>query len=69
MCRSRYAQSLLAVAVLLVPIDAAPGQEVWRGAAQGVSGPPLLALLAAGLALRLARGQGSVRRPVRRRPG
>jgi hypothetical protein len=34
-----------------------------------VSEPPAIALLAAGLAMGLARGKGGVRRPVRRRRG
>lgn len=37
--------------------------------AAAVSEVPAFALLAAGLALGLARGPGGVRRPVRRRPG
>jgi hypothetical protein len=68
MPRPRYAQSLFAAAVLAVPIDASPVQAAWRVALPDLPEPPVLALLAAGLALGLARGEG-VRRPVRRRPG
>ena len=71
MLRSRPAQFLLAAAALAVPIDAAPGQATWLVPilVPAVPEPPLLALLAAGVALGLARGNGGVRRPVRRRPG
>jgi hypothetical protein len=70
MCRIRYAQSLFAAVVLAVPVDAAPGRHVWLVPMTVAAGAeaPLLALLAAGLALGLARGK-KVRRPVRRRPG
>jgi hypothetical protein len=76
MACSRYAQSLLAAAALALPADAGPGREAWLGAAPVpdrvlapvVPEPLPLALLAAGLALGLARG-GRVRRPVRRRRG
>jgi hypothetical protein len=71
MCRKRYVQSLFAAAVLAVPIGAAPGQGAWPVPVPLPAVPelPLPALLAAGLALGLARGEGGLRRPVRRRPG
>jgi hypothetical protein len=51
------------MAGLATPVDPASGWTIW----DAIPGPPVTALLAAGLALGLARGKESVRRPVRRR--
>jgi hypothetical protein len=81
MRRSRFFACLLAVAALASPLlggDVRYENEVLSGLdaqiepAPAVSGPPAIALLAAGLALGLARGKPGirgVRRPVRRRRG
>jgi len=74
MACSRYAQCLFAAAVLALPIDASPGRAAWlvpvpdQAPLPAEPAPPLLGLLAAGVALGLARGE-RVRRPVRRRRG
>jgi hypothetical protein len=51
------------MAGLATPADPASGWTI----RDAIPGPPVTALLAAGLALGLARGKESVRRPVRRR--
>jgi hypothetical protein len=51
------------MAGLATPVDPGSGWTIW----DAIPGPPVTALLAAGLALGLARGKESVRRPVRRR--
>jgi hypothetical protein len=78
MRRSSYLQSFLAAALACaVPGDVLQiaaqagrdgiGEGVLLDLVPAVPGPPLAALLAAGLALVLARGEGGFRRPVRRR--
>lgn len=72
MRRSRYLLSLFAAAAApsLASADLdSLGPALGLDAVSAVPEPPVLALLAAGLALGLARGRGGVRRPVRRRRG
>ena len=88
MRRSRFSQSLFAVAAMAAPVGVEPfpviddmqqiaGRECRAGEREAVTldlwaaipEPPVVALLAAGLALGLARGSSGLRRPVRRRRG